>query len=69
MYLFNSFVKVMTARDRPYKKAAPHDFAIKILRSMVDEGKLDSELVEIFIESGFCIQTALMQTLLPFHQH
>jgi len=42
----------LTARDRPYKKAAPHDVAIKILRSMVEEGKLDGELVELFIESG-----------------
>ncbi|MCL2663209.1 MAG: CHASE2 domain-containing protein [Oscillospiraceae bacterium] len=45
----------LTARDRPYKKAAPHDVAIKILRSMVDEGKLDGELVELFIESGIGI--------------
>jgi len=42
----------LTARDRPYKKAAPHDVAIKILRSMVEEGKLDGELVELFVESG-----------------
>jgi hypothetical protein len=42
----------LTARDRPYKKAAPHEVAIKILRSMVEEGKLDGELVELFVESG-----------------
>ena len=42
----------LTARDRPYKRAMPHDAAIKILRSMAEEGKLDGELVELFIESG-----------------
>ena len=41
----------LTARDRPYKRAMPHDGAVKILRAMVDEGKLDGELVRLFIES------------------
>lgn len=45
----------LTARDRPYKRAAPHDVAIKILRSMVEEGKLDNELVELFVESNIGI--------------
>jgi len=45
----------LTARDRPYKRAAPHDTAIKILRSMVEEGKLDGELVELFIKSNIGI--------------
>jgi HD-GYP domain-containing protein (c-di-GMP phosphodiesterase class II) len=42
----------LTAKDRPYKKATPHAVAIKILRSMVEEGKLDKEIVELFAESG-----------------
>ena len=42
----------LTADDRPYKKAASHETAIKILRSMAEEGKLDGELVELFVESG-----------------
>jgi hypothetical protein len=41
----------LTARDRPYKRATPHDVAIKILRSMVDEGKLDGEIVQLFVDS------------------
>jgi HD-GYP domain-containing protein (c-di-GMP phosphodiesterase class II) len=42
----------LTASDRPYKKAAPYETAIKILSSMADEGKLDGEVVRLFIESG-----------------
>jgi HD-GYP domain-containing protein (c-di-GMP phosphodiesterase class II) len=42
----------LTADDRPYKRATPHHIAVKILRSMVGEGKLDGELVELFIASG-----------------
>jgi HD-GYP domain-containing protein (c-di-GMP phosphodiesterase class II) len=40
------------AGDRPYKKAAPYEAAIKILSSMVEEGKLDGEVVRLFVESG-----------------
>ena len=38
----------LTADDRPYKKAVPVDKALKILKSMADEGKLDKGLVEQF---------------------
>ncbi len=40
----------LTADDRPYKKAVPAEKAYDILRSMVNEGKLDPELVELCIE-------------------
>lgn len=42
----------LTANDRPYKRAMPYEGAVKVLRAMVEEGKLDGELVELFIESG-----------------
>jgi len=42
----------LTARDRPYKRAMPYEGAVKVLRAMAEEGKLDGELVELFIESG-----------------
>jgi HD-GYP domain-containing protein (c-di-GMP phosphodiesterase class II) len=42
----------LTACDRPYRKVMPHEAALKILRSMADEGKLDGEIVMLFIESG-----------------
>lgn len=40
----------LTSTDRPYKKPMPIDAAISILRSMVEEGKLDEELVSLFGE-------------------
>lgn len=45
----------LTANDRPYKRVTPHETALKILYSMVDEGKLDGNIVKLFAESG--IQT------------
>ena len=42
----------LTARDRPYKRAVPHDKALDILTSMVNEGKLDGEIVSLFAKSG-----------------
>lgn len=41
----------LVATDRPYKKAMPIDRALGVLESMVGEGKLDSNLVELFTES------------------
>jgi HD-GYP domain-containing protein (c-di-GMP phosphodiesterase class II) len=40
----------LAARDRPYKKAVPCEAALKILKMEADEGKLDSALVNLFIE-------------------
>ncbi|MCL2084326.1 MAG: HD domain-containing protein [Oscillospiraceae bacterium] len=42
----------LTASDRPYKKALTHETALRILRSMAEEGKLDAEIVSLFSESG-----------------
>ncbi|MCR5202772.1 MAG: PAS domain-containing protein [Lachnospiraceae bacterium] len=41
----------LTADDRPYKPAMPSEKAFMVLRSMADEGKLDREILEEFIES------------------
>jgi hypothetical protein len=40
----------LTAADRPYKKAMPVDKALHILRIEAQEGALDAELLEIFIQ-------------------
>jgi HD-GYP domain-containing protein (c-di-GMP phosphodiesterase class II) len=40
----------LTAADRPYKKAMPVDKALHILRSEANEGALDVDLLDIFIE-------------------
>lgn len=42
----------LTARDRPYKKPMPPEKALDILSKMAEEGKLDRQLVDIFIESN-----------------
>lgn len=41
----------LTARDRPYKAAVPLDRALSILRSEVESGHIDSELVELFTQT------------------
>jgi len=41
----------LTARDRPYKPAVPADKALDILRAEATDGRLDTDLVEILIES------------------
>jgi len=41
----------LTADDRPYKRATPFAGAVKVLRDMVGEGKLDGEIVEILAKN------------------
>ena len=42
--------EALTASDRPYKKAMPLETVYRILRSMVEKGELDNDLVELFID-------------------
>ncbi len=42
----------LVAFDRPYKKSLSPDSAIDILLTEANEGKLDAELLRIFIEAG-----------------
>ena len=46
MDIFDSLIST----DRPYKKPMPVEKALCILKEMVQEGKLDGELVELFCE-------------------
>lgn len=41
----------LTAQDRPYKKAVPVDRALNILSMEVEEGKLDADVVKVFVEA------------------
>lgn len=43
--------EALTAVDRPYKKSVSSDDALKILFSMVDDGKLDKNVVNLFNDS------------------
>jgi HD-GYP domain-containing protein (c-di-GMP phosphodiesterase class II) len=40
----------LTAQDRPYKKSVPVDKVLKILKEEADCNKLDSDLVDLFID-------------------
>lgn len=42
----------LTAEDRPYKPPMPVEKAFSILDSMVEEGKLDGEILQMFKDSG-----------------
>jgi HD-GYP domain-containing protein (c-di-GMP phosphodiesterase class II) len=39
----------LTAQDRPYKRAVPRDAALTILHAEADQGKLDKDLLGIFV--------------------
>jgi HD-GYP domain-containing protein (c-di-GMP phosphodiesterase class II) len=41
----------LTASDRPYKKAVPHQLALDILHREAQSGQLDRELLTIFVEA------------------
>jgi len=41
----------LISRDRPYKPGIPVDKSLTILEDMAEKGKLDKELVQLFIES------------------
>jgi len=47
----------LTASDRPYKKAVPSDRALDILRDEAKRSKLDTRLLDIFIETGVYLRT------------
>ncbi len=40
----------LTASDRPYKKGMPVENALKIMGFMVKDGKLDSDIMDLFIQ-------------------
>jgi HD-GYP domain-containing protein (c-di-GMP phosphodiesterase class II) len=72
----------LTASDRPYKNAVDRDIAYRILQEEAAAGKLDSSLVDLFIEAevyrvmegkdyaGLTVGTATNHPCDPdFHQH
>ncbi len=44
--------ETLTSRDRPYKKPIPPEKSLGILRSMVDEGAIDKDVLDLFEKSG-----------------
>ncbi len=44
--------EALTAPDRPYRAPMPLERAMAIVAAMVEEGELDSEIVNLFVDSG-----------------
>jgi len=49
MMTISDIYDALTAQDRPYKRAVPATKALDILRSEAGEGKLDADLLDVFI--------------------
>ncbi len=52
MMTVSDIYDALTASDRPYKKAVPHDRALGILEDEAKRGFVDRDLLTIFIEAG-----------------
>ncbi len=51
MMAISDIYDALTASDRPYKKAVPHELALDILKKESEAGQLDKELYRIFVEA------------------
>jgi hypothetical protein len=51
MMAISDIYDALTASDRPYKKAVPHEKALDILHMEAKGGQLDAELLRIFVEA------------------
>ena len=43
--------EALTAKDRPYNKPIPVGRSLDIPRSMVREGSIDEEILDLFVQS------------------
>ena len=62
MMTISDIYDALTAFDRPYKKAVDFTRALDILHLEAKEGKLDQELLKIFVEAKIYEITAPMRT-------
>jgi response regulator RpfG family c-di-GMP phosphodiesterase len=51
MMAISDIYDALTASDRPYKKAVPHELALDILKKESESGQLDKDLFTIFVEA------------------
>jgi HD-GYP domain-containing protein (c-di-GMP phosphodiesterase class II) len=49
MMTISDIYDALTAQDRPYKRAVPQAKALDILKGEAAEGKLDADLLDVFI--------------------
>jgi HD-GYP domain-containing protein (c-di-GMP phosphodiesterase class II) len=58
MMTISDIFDALTAQDRPYKRAVPVPTAIEILHSEANDGKLDKDLLDVFIAKDIFQTTA-----------
>jgi HD-GYP domain-containing protein (c-di-GMP phosphodiesterase class II) len=62
MMTVSDIYDALTASDRPYKRAITTDRALEILRMEVNDGLLDSSLVNVFIEARVFERAGVLRT-------
>src|SRR3989454_4819319 len=58
MMTISDIYDALTAQDRPYKRAVARDVALDILHSEANDGKLDKDLLDIFVKKQIYQVTA-----------
>src|SRR6266850_930714 len=58
MMTISDIYDALTAQDRPYKRAVPREKALDILKNEAGEGKLDGDLLDVFIAKRVYEMTA-----------
>jgi len=58
MMTISDIYDALTAQDRPYKRAVPRDVALDILHTEAGDGKLDKDLLDVFIKKRIYQVTA-----------
>ena len=58
MMTISDIYDALTAQDRPYKRAVPRDVALDILHTEAGEGKLDKDLLDVFVNKRIYQVTA-----------
>lgn len=62
MMTVSDIYDALTANDRPYKRAVSTDRALDILKMEVNDGLLDSSLVDIFVEAKVYARAGVLRT-------
>ncbi|HEX7807099.1 MAG TPA: HD domain-containing phosphohydrolase, partial [Thermoanaerobaculia bacterium] len=62
MMTISDIYDALTASDRPYKRAVPTERALDILRMEVNDGLLDQQLVDTFIEAKVFERAGVLRT-------
>ena len=62
MMTVSDIYDALTASDRPYKRAISTDRALDILKMEVNDGLLDSSLVNVFVEAKVYERAGVIRT-------